>query len=120
VVKLKKIINKQRERRRFRVRKQIRGTQDRPRLSIQRTLKHFSCQAIDDQSGRTLFSASTVSKDFGKYGGNCQAAAAIGTLIAQKAKAAGVSKACLDRGSAKYHGRVAAFADAARAAGLEI
>ena len=81
---------------------------------------YFSCQAIDDQTGRTLFSASTVSKDFGKYGGNCEAAAAIGTLIGQKAKAAGVVAACLDRGSAKYHGRVAAFAEAARATGLQI
>lgn len=119
-MKLKKIINKQRERRQFRVRKKIRGTAACPRLCVDRTLKHFSVQVIDDESGRTLFSASTKAKDFGKYGGNCDAAAAIGKLIGEKAKAAGVSQACLDRGSSKYHGRVAAFADAAREAGLQI
>jgi large subunit ribosomal protein L18 len=119
-VKLKKIINKQRERRQFRVRKKIRGTASCPRLCVNRTLKHFSCQAIDDETGRTLFSASTTAKGFGQYGGNCEAAAAIGKLIGEKAKAAGVSSACLDRGKSKYHGRVAAFADAAREAGLQI
>lgn len=119
-MKLKKIINKQRERRQFRVRKKIRGTAACPRLCVNRTLKHFSCQAIDDETGRTLFSASTTAKDFGQYGGNCAAAATIGKLISEKAKAAGVSSACLDRGKSKYHGRVAAFADAAREAGLQI
>ncbi len=119
-MKLKKIIDKRRERRQFRVRNKIRGTADCPRLCVSRTLKHFSCQAIDDESGRTLFSATTKSKDFGKYGGNCDAANAIGKLIAERAKAAGVARACLDRGKSKYHGRVAAFADAAREAGLQI
>lgn len=119
-MKLKKIINKRRERRQFRVRKKIVGTAECPRLCVNRTLKHFYCQAIDDESGRTLFSASTASKDFGKYGGNCEAAAAVGKIIGEKAKAVGVSSACLDRGKSKYHGRVAAFADAAREAGLSI
>jgi large subunit ribosomal protein L18 len=119
-MKLKKIINKQRQRRQFRVRKKVRGTAERPRLCVQRSLKHFSCQVIDDQSGRTLFSASTCSKDFGSYGGNCEAAAEIGKRIAEKAKAAGVTQVCLDRGKAKYHGRVAAFADAIRSSGLAI
>lgn len=119
-MKLKKIINKQRQRRQFRVRKKVRGTPDCPRLCVQRTLKHFECQAIDDQNGRTLFSASTCSKEFGNYGGNCDAAAEIGKRIAEKAKAAGITQARLDRGKAKYHGRVAAFADAARTAGLTL
>ena len=119
-MKLKKIVNKQRIRRQFRVRKKVRGTADCPRLCVNRTLKHFSCQAIDDVSGKTLFSASTTAKDFGQYGGNCEAATAIGKLIGEKAKAAGVTRARLDRGSSKYHGRVAAFADAARESGLQI
>jgi large subunit ribosomal protein L18 len=119
-VKLKKIINKQRARRQFRVRKKVRGTAECPRLCVKRTLKHFSCQAIDDVTGRTLFSATTTVKGFSQYGGNVAAAAEIGKEIGQKAKAAGVTRACLDRGSAKYHGRVAAFADAAREAGLQI
>lgn len=119
-MKLKKIINNQRKRRQFRVRKKVRGTAECPRLCISRTLKHFSCQAIDDVSGTTLFSATTTAKGFGQYGGNCAAATAIGKQIGEKAKAAGVSRACLDRGSSKYHGRVAAFADAAREAGLQI
>jgi large subunit ribosomal protein L18 len=119
-MKLKKIINKQRQRRQFRVRKKVRGTSDRPRLCVQRTLKHFSCQAIDDESGRTLFSASTCSKDFGSYGGNCEAAAEVGKQIAEKAKAAGITQLRLDRGQSKYHGRVAAFTEAVRSAGLAI
>jgi large subunit ribosomal protein L18 len=119
-VKLKKIVNKRRERRQYRVRKKVRGTAECPRLCVSRTLKHFSCQVIDDVAGRTLFSASTTSKGFGKYGGNCEAAAEIGKQIGEKAKSAGVTRACLDRGKAKYHGRLAAFADAAREAGLQI
>ncbi|MBX3420175.1 MAG: 50S ribosomal protein L18 [Pirellulaceae bacterium] len=119
-MKLRKVINKQRERRGFRVRKKLHGTAQCPRLSVHRTLKHFYCQAIDDDSGKTLFSASTTGKGFEQGGGNCQAAAEVGRLIGQKAKAAGVAQACMDRGSAKYHGRLAAFADAAREAGLQI
>ena len=119
-MKLKKIINKRRERRQFRVRNKIQGTAACPRLCVTRTLKHFSCQAIDDETGRTLFSASTTAKDFGSYGGNCAAASTIGKIIGEKAKAAGVTQACLDRGKSMYHGRVAAFADAAREAGLQI
>lgn len=119
-MKLKKIVNNQRKRRQFRVRKKIRGTAECPRLCVNRTLKHFSCQAIDDVAGKTLFSASTTAKGFDHYGGNCSAASAIGKMIGEKATAAGITRACLDRGSCKYHGRVAAFADAARAAGLQI
>jgi large subunit ribosomal protein L18 len=119
-MKIKKIVNKQRERRQFRVRNKVRGTAERPRLCVQRTLKHFACQAIDDESGRTLFSASTYGKGFGKYGGNCDAATEVGKLIAERAKAAGVSQACLDRGKAKYHGRVAAFTEAVRSGGVSV
>lgn len=119
-MKIKKIVNKRRERRQFRVRSKVRGTSERPRLCVQRTLKHFSCQAIDDETGRTLFSASTFGKAFGKYGGNCEAATEVGKLIAEKAKSHGVTQACLDRGKSRYHGRVAAFADAVRAGGVHL
>ena len=118
-MKLKKIINTQRERRKFRVRKTVRGTAARPRLSVSRTLKHFGCQVIDDVSGRTLFAASSLDKEFSGAGSNCDAAVKVGQSIAQKAQAAGVKMACLDRGSCKYHGRVAAFANAVRAGGIE-
>jgi large subunit ribosomal protein L18 len=118
-MKIKKIINTQRQRRKFRVRKTVHGTAVRPRLSVSRTLKHFGCQVIDDESGRTLFSASSLDKEFEGGGSNCDAAVKVGQVIAQKAQAAGVKKACLDRGSCKYHGRVAAFADAVRAGGIE-
>lgn len=118
-MKIKKIINNQRQRRRFRVRTKIRGTAERPRLSIQRSLRHFSVQLIDDTSGRTLASASTQQGTEVGYGGNSDAAAKIGKLIAEKAQGLGIQQVCLDRGACKYHGRVAAFADAAREAGLQ-
>ncbi len=119
-MKLKKIVNHQRTRRRFRVRNKVRGTAERPRLCVNRTLKHFVCQIIDDEAGRTLASVSTLDQDLGlSQGGNCEAASKVGKAIAAKAQAAGVKQVKLDRGSCKYHGRVAAFADAAREAGLE-
>jgi large subunit ribosomal protein L18 len=111
----------QRTRRRFRVRKTIRGTGDRPRLSVYRSHQNVSAQIIDDMSGKTLASASTLDTDFRekvKYGGNKGAAQAIGKAIAEKALAAGIKQVCFDRGHFKYHGRVAALADAAREAGL--
>lgn len=120
-MKIKKIINNRRERRRLRVRTKVRGTADRPRLCVQRSLRHFSCQLIDDEAGRTLASASTRDAAFaGSTGGNAEAAAVVGKSIAEKAQAAGVKQVRLDRGSCKYHGRVAAFTDAAREAGLEL
>lgn len=112
-----------RTRRAFRVRKRLKGTPERPRLSIRRTLKHIYCQIIDDTQGRTLASASTREQSLRtemKSGGNCDAAATVGKAIAERAKAAGVSSLCLDRGSTKYHGRVAALADAVREAGLQL
>lgn len=117
-----KILNKRRLRRRRHVRNKLRGTADQPRLCINRSLKHFSCQLVDDLAGRTIASASTKDKTVGsdiKIGGNCDAAALVGKAIAEKAVAAGVKTVKLDRGHNKYHGRVKAFADAAREAGLE-
>ena len=115
-------ILRQRIRRRHRVRRFIRGTAERPRLSVFRAHKHIYAQVIDDASGRTLASASTVDKqlrDSLGFGGNKDAAAAIGRTVAERAQAAGVKKVCVDRGEFRYHGRVAALADAAREAGLE-
>ena len=111
-----------RERRRYRVRKTLKGDTARPRLSIFRSLKHVGCQVIDDSTGRTLVSASTGDKDLRAtvgYGGNVKAAQAIGKLIAERALAAGIQQVCFDRGHNRYHGRVAALADAAREAGLK-
>ncbi|MGI9455735.1 MAG: 50S ribosomal protein L18 [Aeoliella sp.] len=116
-----KAIYKQRQRRRFRVRKGIRGTAERPRLSVARSHRHIAVQVIDDIAGRTLVSASTLDKDVAsgvKYGGNKDAAAVVGKAIAERATAAGIKSVCFDRGAYKYHGRVAALADAAREGGL--
>jgi large subunit ribosomal protein L18 len=115
-------ILRQRLRRRHRVRRFIRGTAERPRLSVFRTDKHIYAQVIDDVAGRTLASASSMDKQIRAgitFGGNKDAAEAIGKAVAERAKAAGVTKVCFDRGEFRYHGRVAALADAARAAGLE-
>ncbi len=117
-----KKIGGQRERRSFRVRNKLRGDAQGPRLCIHRTLKHFGCQVIDDTSGKTLLSVSTRDKavrDSISVGGNCEGAAAIGKLLAEKATQAGISKVRLDRGHNKYHGRVKAFAEAAREGGLQ-
>ena len=114
-----KTIAVQRQRRRYRVRKALRGSAERPRLSVFRSHKNISAQIIDDDSAQTLAAASSLEKSFDKYGGNKAAAEAIGKAIAQRALAAGVTKICFDRREYKYHGRVAALADAARAAGLQ-
>jgi large subunit ribosomal protein L18 len=116
-----KEINGRRQRRRFRVRKRLRGDAQRPRLSVFRTSKHVYCQVIDDESGKTLISASTRDKslrDSVGNGGNKEAAQAVGKAIAERALAAGIQAVRFDRGHYKYHGRVAALADAAREAGL--
>ncbi|MFM8734227.1 MAG: 50S ribosomal protein L18 [Pirellulales bacterium] len=115
-------IFRQRQRRQYRVRRSIRGTAERPRLSVFRSHKHIAAQIIDDSTGRTLAAASSHEKSLRGgigFGGNKQAAEAIGRAVAERARAAGVSKVCFDRGAFKYHGRVASLADAARAAGLE-
>jgi len=105
-----------------RVRVSLEGTQDRPRLCVYRSLGHIYAQVIDDRQGKTLVSASSVdgeTKKNLKGGGNIAAAKVIGKVIAERAKAAGVSKVVFDRGGYKYHGRVKALADAAREAGLQ-
>nr|WP_315852912.1 50S ribosomal protein L18 [Roseimaritima sediminicola] len=115
-------MNVKRLRRRQHVRNKLRGTAEAPRLSVQRSLKHFACQLIDDTAGKTLASASTRDKDARdsiQYGGNCDAAAAVGKRIAEKAAAAGITRVRLDRGHNRYHGRVKAFADSAREGGLQ-
>ncbi len=117
-----KAIGKQRQRRRFRVRKRLHGTPERPRLCITRSHRNITAQVIDDIAGKTLASASTVDKGLSKslkYGGNTVAAQAIGKTIAERATKAGVNQVCFDRGECKYHGRVAALAAAAREAGLK-
>ena len=117
----RKKIDRQRERRRWRVRKRLRGTADQPRLSVARSHQHISAQIIDDEQGKTIVAASSQDKTLAKkikYGGNKEAAAVIGEAIAQRAVGAGITKVCFDRGPFRYHGRVAALADAARGAGL--
>ena len=110
-----------RHRRHRRVRKKVQGTAERPRLAVFRSNRHMVAQVIDDQTGRTLAAASTVEKEL-RSGptGNKEGAAAVGRVLAERAQAAGVSKVVFDRGGFLYHGRVAAVADAAREAGLEL
>ena len=109
-------------RRHRRVRKKVRGTAERPRLAVFRSNKHVAAQVIDDRTGRTLAAASSVEADVRSAGGtgNIAAATTVGRLVAERAKAAGVSAAVFDRGGFLYHGRVAAVAEAAREAGLEL
>jgi large subunit ribosomal protein L18 len=110
-----------RARRHHRVRKKVSGTPGRPRLAVFRSNRHVVAQVIDDISGRTLAAASSLEASVRAAGpsGNRNAAAAVGKLVAERAKAAGVSQVAFDRGGFLYHGRVAALADAAREAGLE-
>ena len=114
---------KQREariRRHHRVRKKVRGVETRPRLAVFRSNKHIVAQVIDDRAGTTLAAASTHEADLRSGAtGNKDAATKVGKLVAERAKAAGVSKVVFDRGGYLYHGRIAAVADAAREAGLE-
>jgi large subunit ribosomal protein L18 len=105
-----------------RVRTKVSGTTERPRLCVYRSLDHIYAQVIDDHTGKTLVSASSVdgeTKKNLKTGGNVAAAKVIGKTVAERAKAAGVQKVVFDRGGYKYHGRVKALADAAREAGLQ-
>jgi len=114
--------DEQRRRVHARVRTRVNGTAERPRLSVYRSVGHIYTQVIDDRSRRTLASASSVDKEIKKAlkgGGNIASAKAVGKVIAERAKAAGVSKVVFDRGGYKYHGRVKALADAAREAGLQ-
>ncbi len=107
-----------RVRRHLRVRERIRGTAQRPRLAVFRSLSNIYAQLIDDAAGKTLATASTL--DAKQAAGNkSERAKAAGTLLAERAKAAGVAEAIFDRGGYRYHGRVKALADAARAGGLK-
>jgi large subunit ribosomal protein L18 len=104
-----------------RIRKKMRGTAERPRLNVYRSLNHIYVQVIDDLNGQTLVSASTAEekKEPSRTGGNVASAKAVGKIIAERARAKGVTKVVFDRGGYIYHGRVKALADAAREAGLQ-
>ena len=102
-----------------RIRRRVRGTQERPRLAIFRSLNHIYAQVIDDERAVTIASASTVEKDLkGTSGGNIEAAQRVGRAIAERAVAAGVEQVVFDRGGFRFHGRIKALTDAAREAGL--
>ena len=110
-----------RVRRHRRVRKRVVGTATRPRLCVFRSNKHIYAQVIDDTNGVTLAAASTVEAGLRETPtGNVAAAKAVGQLVGERAKAAGIEKVVFDRGGFMYHGRVAALCDGARAAGLEV
>jgi large subunit ribosomal protein L18 len=102
----------------IRIRHKLRGSAERPRLAVFRSLKHIYVQLIDDGQGRTLAAASSAEKA-GINGGNVDGAKKIGQLIAQRANEKGIKKVVFDRGGFLYHGRIKALADAAREAGLE-
>lgn len=107
----------------MRVRNAVKRNSTRPRLSIFRSLKHIYAQIVDDQQGRTLVAASTLDKELRgqlQSGGNCAAARLVGRTIAERALRADIKQVALDRREYKYHGRVAALADAARDAGLDL
>lgn len=102
-----------------RIRRRVRGTQERPRLAIFRSLNHIYAQVIDDERAVTIASASTVEKDLRSgTGGNIEAAQRVGRAIAERAIAAGVEQVVFDRGGFRFHGRIKALTDAAREAGL--
>ena len=110
-----------RARRHLRLRKKVSGTPLRPRLVVTRSARHMVAQVVDDTVGRTLASASTLEADLRGFDGDKTAKATrVGQLIAERAKAAGVEAVVFDRGGNKYHGRVAAVADAAREGGLSL
>jgi large subunit ribosomal protein L18 len=109
-------------RRHMRVRKKVKGTLERPRLVVYRSLEHIYAQVIDDTIGHTLTSASTIDREVRKLLGGkkkTEEAQIVGRVVAERAKKAGIQRVVFDRGGNKYHGRVKALADAAREAGLE-
>ncbi|HHV56867.1 MAG TPA: 50S ribosomal protein L18 [Firmicutes bacterium] len=119
----KKDRNEKRQVRHLRVRKKVAGTPSRPRLAVYRSLNHIYAQVINDETGTTLVSASTLDPEIrarGVKGGNVAAAKLVGELVARRAQERGITKVVFDRGGYLYHGRVAALAEAARAAGLEL
>ncbi len=107
-------------RRHFRIRKNVIGSEARPRLVVTRSLRHIVAQIVDDNAGRTLVSASTLDASLRTAeGAKSDLSGKVGALLAERAKAAGISKVVFDRGGNRYAGRIAALADAAREAGLE-
>jgi large subunit ribosomal protein L18 len=111
-----------RRRRHIRVRKKVSGSGDKPRLNVFKSSRHIYAQIIDDLSGKTLVSASTLDKDLKgklKTGGNAEAAQLVGALIAERATGSSIEKTVFDRGGFVFHGRVKALADAARKGGLK-
>ena len=109
-----------RARRHFRVRRTLRGTAERPRLVVTRTLRNITAQVVDDGKGHTLVSASSIDASIrGGSGTKSELSRKVGTLLAERARAAGVTKVVFDRGGNRYAGRIAALAEAAREAGLE-
>jgi large subunit ribosomal protein L18 len=109
-----------RRKRHDRIRLRVEGSGARPRLAVFRSLNHIYAQVIDDASGRTLASASTLEKELRSGSGTkSQEAAAVGRLVAERAKAAGVGQVVFDRAGFRYHGRIKSLADAAREAGLD-
>jgi len=109
-----------RARRHFRVRKNVNGTAERPRLVVTRSLRHITAQVVDDSKGHTVASASSLDASIrGAEGDKKAIAAKVGALVAERAKSVGVSKVVFDRGGNRYAGRLASLADAAREAGLE-
>ncbi|MDA8386838.1 MAG: 50S ribosomal protein L18 [Actinomycetota bacterium] len=118
----KNTVNSQalRKKRHRRVRKSVVGTAERPRLAVFRSNRHIVAQIVDDSAGRTIAAASTVEAALRTQAtGNAEASAKVGELLAERAVAKGVTKVVFDRGGFKYHGRIAALADAARNKGLE-
>jgi len=116
-----KTLKKAALRRKYHVRKKVFGTAERPRLSVFRSNRHIYAQIIDDAAAATLVSASTRAKDVRDrvvFGGNSKSAEIVGQAIAKQALAVGIKQVCFDRSSYKFHGRVKAFAESARKAGL--
>ena len=111
--------NQQRLKRHKRIRAKVSGTAQRPRLCVYRSLNNIYAQIIDDTKGVTLAAASSMDKDFKEYGGNCEAAKAVGKKVAEKALEKGIKAVVFDRGGYLYHGRVAALAEGAREGGLD-
>ncbi len=114
--------NLARKKRHKRIRKNIIGTKERPRLCVFRSLKHIYAQVIDDETGETLVSASTLNKEINSqlsYKGNIQAAQVLGELLVKKLQAAGINKVVFDRGGYLYHGRVKVFAESVRKGKIE-
>ena len=115
----KKDSNKARLKRHKRVRSKISGTAARPRLDVFRSAKNIYAQVIDDATGMTLVSASSIEKDFTEYGGNKDAAKKVGLVVAQRCKDKGIDCVVFDRGGYLYHGRVKELAEGAREGGLQ-